>query len=135
MEARTAIERLFHQPRIHRPIFGVLQRARSVRAECASQCLAKIPTSAVAVAIDNADFIIAKAVNAIFIEQEESVINKKLPHAITLKIENISSRPGLVGEEERVPIFRRCIFESVLPIEKPQTLSSKTATCVVEDKV
>src|SRR5437762_11223568 len=134
MEARTAIGPFFHHPWIDRPIFGVLQRARPVGAECASQCLAKIPTSPVAIAVDNTDFNIAEAVNAIFTEQEESVTNKKLPHAITLEIENISSRPGLVGEEERVPIFRRCIFESVLPIEKPQTLSSKTATCVVEDK-
>ena len=109
MKARAAIGRLFHHPRIDRPIFGVLQCTWPMRAECASQGLAKIPTSPVAIAIDNADSIIAEAVNAIFIEQEESVINKKLPNTITLEIENISSRPSLVGEEERVPVFRRSI--------------------------
>src|SRR5436190_21921643 len=101
MEARAAIGCFFYHPRIDRPIFGVLQCARPVRAECASQCLTKIPASPVAIAIDNSDFIIAEAVNAILIEQEESVINKKLPHTITLEIENIYSRPSLVGEEER----------------------------------
>ena len=71
-----------------------------MRAQCARQSLAKIPASSVAVAVDDADFIIAEAVNAIFIEQEERVINKELSHAVTLEIKNISSRPSLVGKEE-----------------------------------
>src|SRR5713101_4485256 len=135
MEARPAIGRLFGHPWIDRPIFGVLQCARPMRAECASQCLTKIPAFPIAVAVDNAHFVIAEAVNAIFIEQEERVINKKLSHAVTLEIENIPARPGFVGEEEGVPVLRRRILRSILPIKKPQTFSSKAATCMVEDKV
>src|SRR5712691_3352213 len=110
METRPAIGRLFHDPWIGWPIFGVLQRARPMHAQGASQRLTKIPTSPITIAVDNAYLVIAEAVNAIFIEQEERVINKKLPHPITLEVENISARPSLVGEKERVPIFWRCIF-------------------------
>ena len=106
-----------------------------MHAQSASQRLTKIPASPVAIAVDNADFIIAEAVNAIFVEQEKRIINKKLPHATTLEVENISARPSLVGEKERVPILRRSIFGSVLPIKEPQTFSSETAACMVEDKV
>ena len=67
-----------------------------MRAERASQGLTKIPTSPVAIAVDDADFVIAEAVNAIFIEQEKCVINKKLSHPVTLEIENISARPTFV---------------------------------------
>ena len=106
-----------------------------MRAQCARQSLAKIPASSVAVAVDDADFIIAEAVNAIFIEQEECVINKKLPHPITLEIENIPARPSFVGEKERVPVLGRSIFRTNLTIKEPQTFSSETAACMVEDKV
>src|SRR6266478_464136 len=135
MEARPALGRLLHHPWIDWPIFGVLQCARLVRAQCASQRLTKIPTSSVAVAVDDAYFVIAKAVNAILIEKEKRVINKKLPHAFTLEIENIPARPGLVGEKKRVPVLRRSNFRSLLPVKKPQTFSSKAAPCMVEDKV
>src|SRR6266576_4461996 len=135
MEARPALRRLFHDPWIDRPIFGVLQCARLVRAECASQRQTKIPAFPVAVVVDDAYFVIAEAVSAILIEKEKRVINKKLPHAFTLEIENIPARPGLVGEKERVPVLRRSIFRSLLPVKKPQTFSSKAAPCMVEHKV
>ncbi len=96
MEARPALGRLFHDPWIDRPILGVLQCARLVRAERASQRLTKIPASPVAVVVDDAYFVIAKAVNAILIEQEKRVVNQKLSHAVTLEIENISARPTFV---------------------------------------
>src|SRR2546427_8325668 len=135
MEACPTSRRLPYYPWVDWPIFGVLQRARPMHAECASQSLTKIPASPVAIAVDDADFIIAEAVNAIFIEQEERVINKKLSHAFTLEIENISSRPGFVGEKERVPVLWRSIFRTNLTIKEPQTFSSETAAGMVEDKV
>src|SRR5260370_26451354 len=100
MEARTAIGLVLHHPWIDRPIFSMLQCARLMRAECAGQCLAKIPASPVAIAVDDAYFVITEAVNAIFIAQEERVINKKLPYTITLEIANISARPRLLVETE-----------------------------------
>src|SRR5437867_8960169 len=100
MKARAAVGRFLYHPRTDRPIFGVLQCTRPMRAEGASQSLAKIPASSIAIVVDNADFVIAEAVNAIFIEQEECIVNKELPHAITLEIENISTCPGFVGEKE-----------------------------------
>ena len=135
MEARPAIGRLLDHPWIDRPIFGVLQCARLVRAQCASQRLTKIPASPVAVVVDDAYFVIAKAVNAILIEKEKRVINKKLPHSLTLEIENIPACPGFVREKERVPVFWRTIFRSLLPVKEPQTFGSKAASCMVEHKV
>src|SRR5438094_2933073 len=100
MEACPTSRRFLYYPRIGWPVLCVLQRARPMHAQSASQRLTKIPASPVAIAVDNADFIIAEAVNAILVEQKERVIDKKLSHAITLEIKNISSRPGLVGEVE-----------------------------------
>ena len=106
-----------------------------MRAKRASERLTKIPASAVAIAVDHTDFVIAEAVNAILVEKEKRVINEKLPDPIILEIKNISARPTFVGEEERVPVLRWSIFRSILAIKKPQAFSSEPAPGMVEDKV
>src|SRR5450755_3550398 len=98
VEARTAVFSFLHNPRIHRPVFGMLDGARTSSAQCLSQRGAKIPTLTVTVIVYNAHLVVAKAVDAILIEKKPSVVNQELPDRVTLEVEHIAARPSLIGK-------------------------------------
>jgi len=66
MEARTVgVVSLFYHPRVHVPMLGVDESARTMVAQRSGERLAKIPSAPVAVVIDDADFIESKAIQTV----------------------------------------------------------------------
>ena len=126
-----AHRRWYRHVRIHRPILGFLQRARSIKADGGGEILAKAPAARRAIVVDHAHLIVAKAVDAVFIEKKLRVLDQEVAYLRLAEVEHEPARVTLVGEIERVHVAS----VGRLAIEEVETLVAEVAAGVVVDDV
>ena len=75
-----------------------------MEADRGAEILAKAPAVWGAVMIDHAYLIVAKAVDAVFIEKKRRVLDQKVPYLRLAEVEHEPACMAFVGEIERVSV-------------------------------
>ena len=102
-----------------------------MRADCGGEVLAEAPAVRRAVVVDDADLVVAEAVDAILVEQELRVLNEEVAHFRFAEVEHEAARVSFVGEVERVAVARA----GRLPIEEVQALVAEITARMVVDEI
>ena len=96
-------------------------------AQRAGQVLAEGPAGRRAVVVDDADLIVAKAVDAVLVEEEAGVADQEVAHLRFGEVEDQSAGMAVVAEVERAAV----VAGRGLAVEVVQALVAELATGMV----
>ena len=102
-----------------------------MRAQRRGEVLAEAPAVRRAVVIDDADLVVAEAVDAVLVEKELRVLDEEVAHLRFAEVEHQPARMSFVGEVQRVDVPAA----GRLPIEEVQALVAEISSGVVVDQI
>ena len=95
------------------------------------EILTEAPALRRTVVVDQANLVVAEAVDTVFVEEESGVLNQEIAHLRLDEIEYEAARMAFIRKVERVPL-PDC---RILAVEEVQALVAELAARVVVDHV
>src|SRR5271166_6131071 len=127
VEAETIRGRANRAGTIRVPVLRYLDSRRIGRAHRLRQVLAEF---AAAIVLDHPHLVVADAVDAIFVQEEASIVDQELRNPLVPVCENLSAGPTLISEEQAV------VQVAVgLAVIEPQAVIVEATAGMIVDKV